>query len=147
MGIARRKAGSVVNCPSCQRELVVPTPEQEPVELPSAPAQVSPAKVNPFERQDFDPAVFEQRPQKLPTPAGTKPTMAAQVPQEFDVLPVDLPMALSEPTTPRGIPVTTGRLLLICGLASLVLAVVAFAAGFVLGGRMISEPRGSANRR
>jgi phage FluMu protein Com len=134
MGIARRKAGSVVSCPSCQRELVVPTPEQEPVEMPSAPVSVKPGKMNPFERHDFDPAVFEQRPPKPPAAAGTKPTMAAHVHQDFDVLPVDLPMALSEPTAgPRGIPVTTGRLLLLCALASSVLAVVAFAAGFVLG--------------
>ena len=27
LGIARRKAGSIVNCPQCEQPLIVPTPE------------------------------------------------------------------------------------------------------------------------
>ena len=41
MGIARRKAGTVVKCPKCAGEIIVPTPEEpesgpEGVELPSS---------------------------------------------------------------------------------------------------------------
>lgn len=30
LGIARRKAGTIVNCPQCGQPLIVPTPEEEP---------------------------------------------------------------------------------------------------------------------
>lgn len=58
MGIARRKAGSMVRCPSCRREVAVPidiadeplTPDSQPV-----PA-VAPTAPRPdlFDRDDFD---------------------------------------------------------------------------------------------
>src|SRR5262245_4863969 len=59
LGIARRKAGSVVNCPQCKQPLIVPTPEPEP-EKTAAAASGSSTSVPPpaggklFERDDFD---------------------------------------------------------------------------------------------
>ena len=34
MGISRRKAGTVVRCPSCSGQVVVPNPASEPTEKP-----------------------------------------------------------------------------------------------------------------
>src|SRR5947209_9044122 len=49
MGISRRKAGTVVRCPSCSGQVVVPNPASEPTEKPQAPAQPEL-----FERSNFD---------------------------------------------------------------------------------------------
>jgi phage FluMu protein Com len=43
MGIARRKAGTVVNCPNCQGQVVVPAPEPEAEEAAVPPASPQPA--------------------------------------------------------------------------------------------------------
>ena len=44
LGIARRKAGAVVNCPQCGQPLIVPTPEPEPEPTAARPAHhLSPA--------------------------------------------------------------------------------------------------------
>ena len=48
LGIARRKAGAVVNCPQCQQPLIVPTPEPEA----EATASGEPNKL--FERDDLE---------------------------------------------------------------------------------------------
>jgi hypothetical protein len=62
MGISRRKAGTVVRCPSCQAEVIVPQSESEtkPGPPPAQPIADVPAPL--FERSDFeaflhDPAV------------------------------------------------------------------------------------------
>ena len=57
MGIARRKAGSVVHCPACQKEIAVPidadddppTPESAPM-----PAPIVSPRAGLFDRDDFD---------------------------------------------------------------------------------------------
>ena len=57
LGIARRKAGSVVNCPQCKQPLIVPTPEPEPeATAAAASSSTSPPPVGGklFERDDFD---------------------------------------------------------------------------------------------
>src|SRR5688572_27746928 len=67
LGIARRKAGAVVNCPQCNQPLIVPTPEPEPTaaaasgtaSLPKAPSKL-------FERDDFE--AILQGDATLPTP-------------------------------------------------------------------------------
>ncbi len=60
MGIARRKAGSVVLCPACKRALKVPHADDPDLSPPAAgqPALqakkvVEPVQTNPFERSDF----------------------------------------------------------------------------------------------
>src|SRR5437764_5207339 len=49
LGIARRKAGTVVRCPTCAGQVVVPTPPEGSPDEPEDPQ-------NPmlFERSDFD---------------------------------------------------------------------------------------------
>lgn len=93
MGIARRKAGTVVRCPSCAGQVVVPSPEGEaPAEAPAAGAPKEPL----FERSDFDeifqPAIERGRrrvhaPEPAPAPAAPPP------------LPRD-PAAWEEPAAP-----------------------------------------------
>lgn len=51
MGIARRKAGTRVRCPSCQSEVEVP-PEPQEEASPAPPPH--PAPVGVFDRDDFD---------------------------------------------------------------------------------------------
>jgi hypothetical protein len=57
MGIARRKAGSLVRCPACRQELAVPaTADDEPLTpVPDPiPAPVLPPRAGLFDRDDFD---------------------------------------------------------------------------------------------
>src|SRR5258708_5085256 len=63
MGIARRKAGSLVNCPTCTTSVLVPLNDvleedsQSPSAAPPAPAPTPAAPSPPrelFERDDFD---------------------------------------------------------------------------------------------
>src|SRR5438105_15398894 len=74
MGIARRKAGSVVNCPTCHGQVMVPMPAPEPAVPPPDPPTAKTPEKNPFEQQDFDPSVFASRqlqtrvPDKSPPP-------------------------------------------------------------------------------
>ena len=53
LGIARRKAGAVVNCPQCRQPLIVPTPGPEP-ETSAASVGTAPNPSKLFERDDFD---------------------------------------------------------------------------------------------
>ncbi|HZV07420.1 MAG TPA: hypothetical protein VE999_20215 [Gemmataceae bacterium] len=54
MGIARRKAGTMVRCPTCQAEVLVPQPDPDdkPAPPPAQPIADVPAPV--FERSDFE---------------------------------------------------------------------------------------------
>jgi hypothetical protein len=128
MGIARRKAGSVVNCPKCNGPLVVPHPDPE-AEADGPPPNPS-AKPNPFERADFDLDSFDPKPHKS-LPAGTGPTMPAAAYEEFDVQPVALPSPEAPPSPET---VMRRRMLLVVG--ALLLVAIAFAAGVVVGRMM-----------
>jgi len=55
MGISRRKAGTVVRCPSCSGQVVVPNPAAEPTEKPhEEPSPKAPPQPQLFERSNFD---------------------------------------------------------------------------------------------
>jgi hypothetical protein len=92
MGIARRKAGSVVRCPACSGQVVVPNPDEE--EKPS------PAEPPIFERNDFDeifrPAPQRHRPAAMPEAAAAGATTPGSLlgAAGFDVERI-------EPMTPR----------------------------------------------
>src|SRR5215468_8180210 len=63
MGIARRKAGTVVSCPTCSGQVVVPKPEgaEEPEEKsPPQPVAGGGPRAEPdlFERSDFGQDLF-----------------------------------------------------------------------------------------
>jgi hypothetical protein len=150
LGIARRKAGAVVNCPGCGQPLIVPTPEPEPeaaaaASQPSAPP-AGPAKL--FEQDDFDvllepdatfrtpdPPPVAKRPKAQPAP----PVAAASLPPRSFAAERSLPSA---PPTGRasggGIVLSTGMLILIL-VAVLTLMGLAFGGG-ILVGRMTIVP-------
>ncbi len=76
LGIARRKAGTVVRCPTCAGQVVVPMPEgEEAVPTPAAP------RGGLFERSDFDNLFEPLEPAPIasaPVGAGSKPAPAGQ---------------------------------------------------------------------
>src|SRR5262245_60470883 len=89
MGIARRKAGTVVNCPTCNGQVVVPTPPPQvpPPELPPpVPEKPNSPKHNVFDRQDFDPVNFNTEPGA--GSAVNPPTMPTPPSGEYDVQPL-----------------------------------------------------------
>jgi phage FluMu protein Com len=94
MGIARRKAGMTVQCPTCHAQLVVPQEEAE--ENPPAPAPAGPAPATTegaapvFERSDFEDFLQNQAAPEAPQPAAAAPP------------PPPLPFAIEEkaPTPP-----------------------------------------------
>ncbi len=105
MGIARRKAGTVVSCPTCHGQVVVPNPgpgEDEPERPPSGANAAPPL----FERSDFD-EVFgtaPQAPAPAPVPARRSPAPAAMAPSPAP--PVVAPSASQPAPAPPAAPVS-----------------------------------------
>ena len=60
MGIARRKAGMMVQCPTCNAQVLVPQAEHAEKDAPPAARPIPDAPAPLFERSDFD--VFLQNP-------------------------------------------------------------------------------------
>lgn len=104
LGIARRKAGAVVNCPHCSEKLIVPTPEPEVGAVAPSEDELKgtdeaevdvPAgggAVKLFEQNDFD-ALLEAE----PTFRAVEPRISAPAPAREPELPA--PQA-NVPTTP-----------------------------------------------
>jgi hypothetical protein len=111
LGIARRKSGTVVNCPKCAGQVVVPRAEAEP----HAP---SPGAV--FEGNDFD--------KVLEGAGGDQPSVIATVGA------VHYPVAASVAgdSRPPGIWLSPSRATFLSVLA-VVLIAVAFGAGLLVG--------------
>jgi hypothetical protein len=138
MGIARRKAGTVIRCPNCAGQVIVPNPEPGPEEPPPAPQPAAPqpaaVKEAPplFEGSDFDKLFgtaasgavgFEPMP--FPNPAPPMQPRPQQMPQEgIDVEAVAVPGP--------GIFLTPGKLTVVCVILVLLLG-VAFWVGFLVG--------------
>jgi hypothetical protein len=139
MGIARRKAGSVVRCPSCASQVVVPHPEGPEPAAESPAAAPGPAPPL-FERSDFDelfnlPAAREvpREPQRVlepppPEPAAP-PAPAVNVQQVSTVSP---PLAPTEPAQRPGLWLTPAHLTLL-SVVAIVLLALAFGLGLFIG--------------
>jgi hypothetical protein len=147
MGIARRKAGTIVRCPSCASQVKVPSPETE------GTAQVAQAQSAPlFERSDFDelfnpppvrtaaepsPLVFESEPASAPSSLPEPqliPSPSAPAPN--NVSPVSSPpppVAPSEPVNSRPGFWVTPALATLLSVAAVVALALAFAAGLLVG--------------
>jgi hypothetical protein len=144
LGIARRKAGAVVNCPQCGQPLIVPTPEPEPTAaagVPSAPPK-GPSKL--FERDDFEailqgdvtlrtPDAPSRRPREdRRTSANPLPPKPFPVEQSLPAVEDPEPPYTPRPRVQPGVVLTTGMLvLLIVGV--LLLVGIAFGGGIVVG--------------
>src|ERR1700740_1488083 len=73
MAIARRKAGTVVRCPTCAGQVVVPNAEaEEPERQPGENEQLV------FERSDFDDLLNRDEPIAVPPQAKPKPLTSAE---------------------------------------------------------------------
>jgi hypothetical protein len=133
MGIARRKAGSVVRCPNCAGQVIVPSPVGEepiPQPVPQQPG-AAPAPVL-FEGSDFD-KLFEpntvgappaMNPVSIPQPAAFAGPIAGA---GYDVEPVSTP-AYQGP----GIFLTPVKLTIL-SVSIVILLGLAFLAGFLAG--------------
>jgi hypothetical protein len=152
MGIARRKAGTVVSCPKCHGQVVVPHPA--PMEEPE-PSPREPAPEALFEGSDFDqvfgtspgaeaapqersPAVLAPEPEPIaPAVSAPQPGPSSAPQQEinFDVERLDAAAAAASfgpgPGRPGlWLPPTAVTLL---GLLTLVLLALAFVGGLLVG--------------
>jgi hypothetical protein len=154
MGIARRKAGTVVRCPACSGQVIVPNPSDEPTEKPPE----SPAgEAELFERSDFE-EIFgsaaggkrsSERPAvAAPAPASSAGAMTADKPEPyaFDVERVNVApnmvVEAGETESPPGIFLSPRRATLLIVAVILALA-LAFAAGLIVGLLLNSAPRES----
>jgi DNA-directed RNA polymerase subunit RPC12/RpoP len=129
LGIARRKAGTVVNCPRCRHPLTVPTEEQamNPV-VSAAPL---------LEAKDFDKWI--SRPEPVRTAGAVLPSRTVDVAEaQAEVVPEPQwpgpavePLPASPTVTPVERPATVSVRLLI--VFSIVIAAVAFTIGILVG--------------
>jgi hypothetical protein len=163
MGISRRKAGTVVRCPSCSGQVVVPNPASEPTEKPQAPAQPEL-----FERSNFDelfddaaggkraparpaaaaaPRPTPDQPQAIGPPAARRqepvvqPVEEAPRPPElaFDVEPVPLPPVPTDAGTRPGI-VLSPRVATLAIVGVILALALAFALGLFVGMMLRAAP-------
>jgi hypothetical protein len=120
MGIARRKAGTVVRCPKCAGELIVPTPPDQPDAGSDPEINLSAILEN---------AELDRELSVPPEPASPEPppTAAPEPPSERLALSTDDPVILRP-----GVFLPRPLLLLLAGLAVLVAGTV-FVAGFLVG--------------
>lgn len=136
MGIARRKAGSIVRCPTCSGQVIVPTVESVPVET-SAGAVEQPV----FERSDFDellgtattgnqPSALEASPQ-APMPVAPAGAWGTHAEPAFDVAKLD-PSASHRLAVPPGIVLSPTKATIVAVVVIVALG-VAFGAGVIVG--------------
>jgi hypothetical protein len=136
LGIARRKAGTIVRCPTCSGQVVVPSVESLPVNQPAGAVEQAL-----FERSDFDellgtattghpPAAVEASPQApmQVAPAGAWGTHAEPA---FDVAKLD-PSASQRLAAPPGMVLSPTKATILA-VVVIVLIGAAFGAGVVVG--------------
>jgi hypothetical protein len=149
MGIARRKAGTTVQCPTCRGQLVVPhqsdgvdpaAAEAPPFPVPAPPALAprpaampNPGTAPLFERSDFD-AFLKPPVKEAPPPAQ------APLPPQPPPAPAYERQALSEPSISVGVlPQAQAGVLLtptqatMLTVAAILLFALAFGAGLLVG--------------
>src|SRR5262245_58215370 len=143
MGIARRKSGTVVRCPTCSGQVVVPSDAGPPDASEKSP---SPGP-NVFERSDFDEMLRPQGQgahagtvaagaQAANPPSGAWGTHAEPLPpmERVDAVAVAAPAPMSPlaPLPGGGVFLSTRQLTLLAIAAALLLGLV-FAAGVLVG--------------
>ena len=121
LGIARRKIGMEVNCPTCHNKVVVPPTDSPDVDQPAG-------KKDPlFEGSDLDALL---RPAAAPPPEPVKKDPPLRpFPAAFDVAPYPAPAPAAPPP---GVVLSPFQATLLTVGAVLILA-VAFAAGLLIG--------------
>jgi hypothetical protein len=158
LGIARRKAGQVVRCPTCAGQVVVPNPEpgDEAAEQEQAPA---PAQGNQpfFEGSEFEdlfnpaPGGAQAPPASAKAPARPPPAdwNTEGAPPEVDVEPVALPDEPAKPARapapapakpPPGIVLSPAKATVLT-VAVIVALALAFGLGLLVGLSLRAAPR------
>jgi hypothetical protein len=152
MGIARRKAGTVVRCPKCAGQVVVPQPESYEENQPesfrqavsNAPGQVQSGKAGAalFEQHDFAKAFHEgpaAGPQVLHPPALHNPPAANPRPTaenaglpEYEAVPLGPIKGVPLKGGARGVFLTSGVLAVLSALVVILMG-MAFFLGLLLG--------------
>jgi hypothetical protein len=144
MGISRRKSGTVVTCPKCKGQVVVPAPEGEPMPASGGNGdQQRPQATGRgggfFEESDFE-NVFQDAPAAgphmlhPPTLAGGPPPGIKKptAPQEYDAVPLGAGGVPDIGIPARGVFLSPAALTLVCVLI-IVLLGMAFFLGLLLG--------------
>jgi hypothetical protein len=142
MGIARRKAGTEVQCPTCRHNTLVPKGDDagaEPAPRAAVPSEETAGAGVPealFERSDFDEVLRgTEAPPRIARPApkkdltGPRPGDAASAPAALGQAPASLPAASLAPT---GIFLTSNQATLLA-VAAIILLAVAFGVGLLVG--------------
>ncbi|HTU21328.1 MAG TPA: hypothetical protein VMG10_24960 [Gemmataceae bacterium] len=131
MGIARRKAGMTVHCPTCHGSVVVPQPDAEEAAEPRAPQPPGDPPAPIFERSDFE--AF------LQNPVADKPAQLPDPPPPPKLFPTDLPAtpSLSMPSGqlhahPPGLLLSPMQATWVTVVVILLIA-LAFGAGLLVG--------------
>lgn len=146
MGIARRKAGTVVVCPKCKGQVVVPSPEPDSAEGEVDKPAPSPGPAL-FEQSDLERILQQDQPPPAPPPPAleqfpyvpTQPQQLPAVPSAMNIQ--EIPMPMSPPPAPAkaGIFLSPAKLALLIVLV-LVLLAVAFFLGLQVGKDLAQAP-------
>jgi hypothetical protein len=138
LGISRRKIGTIVRCPTCQGQVVVPSIDSEPAEQPAGAVQ-QPV----FERSDFEelfggaaggtqPAAVEASP-AAPLPAAPAGAWGTHAEPAFDADKLDpSASALRRAGVQPGIVLSTTKATILAVVVIVALG-VAFGAGVLVG--------------
>jgi hypothetical protein len=135
MAIARRKSGTIVRCPRCAGEVIVP-PDQVP--QPS----ISPEHLPLLDAEDFDREFAEIRavPEDLPNPVAPPPAYTHRPLLDLESIAApapSVPPARSDAAVPRSVyrPGLFFTLPVLTGIAAAILALIGgvFLFGFFLG--------------
>lgn len=133
MGIARRKAGMMVQCPTCHAQVIVPQPENEDKADPAAEQHVPEAPAPLFERSDFE--------DFLQNPARDKPTIHSAPALPFAAEIPSSPSLAATPASPRLRPpglVLSPTQATWLTVAVILLVALAFGAGLLVGHYLIA---------
>jgi hypothetical protein len=154
LGIATRKAGTVVNCPQCGQPLIVPSPEPQ-VAPAGAAVQAPPSAAPPpgglFEQDDFDVVLatdaMVQAPPPPPRPSPARTQTPPQAPLPARQFAVEQSLPTPSFRAPAAIPLSGGRgtnglvltpIKLIIGIVAVFFLMgIAFGGG-ILVGRMLN---------
>jgi hypothetical protein len=142
MGIARRKAGNVVRCPTCAGQVIVPTPGNA-VPAPPQPNNPPAPAANLFEQGDFEQDVLKQQQSLAARGSGRLGGSAAHLAagksrdDAIDVEPVSVPLMMGREAQETGLHLSATATVL-AGIGVLVLMALTFFVGLVVG-RMVGS--------